>query len=170
MNADVIDNGRTAIHTYLKRVKEGIRVDVHVIPEVEEFFQHWGGGAQTPITHNGRAWKAYPSPKDPAEAMAASQKILSWNMPQIRIDGVGFDLYNIGRSISQLSERGQNISFIRLVGASRGVSFLYENVVSRDELDQIAMRIQRATGQFYDQYIRDAHLDIQVITTVQRLE
>lgn len=170
MNADVIDNGRTAIHTYLKRVTEGIRVDVLVLPEVEEFFQHWGGGTQAPVTHNGRAWKTYPMPKDSAAALVESQKILAWNMPQIRIDGVGFDLYNVGRSISQLSERGQNISFVRLVGASKGISFLYENVVSRDELDQIAMRIQRATGQFYDQYIRDANIDIRVITTVQRLE
>jgi hypothetical protein len=81
-----------------------------------------------------------------------------------------FDIYSIGRSISALGERGQNISFLRLVGVSspNGVSFLYENVVSRSGLDQMAERIRVATGTFYDQYVKPTGAHIMVTTDIRR--
>jgi len=68
------------------------------------------------------------------------------------------------------TERGQNISFIRLVGASKGVSFLYEDVVGWDGMLAMAERIRNASGRFYDQFIRPAHLHITVNTDIERLE
>jgi len=50
VNIDIKQEKETVIHTYLKRTKHGVRVDVLVDPEVEEFFQHWGTGKQANVT------------------------------------------------------------------------------------------------------------------------
>lgn len=164
MNIDVRENERTAIHTYLKRVREGVRVDVKVVDEVEEFFRYWGHDQPMQVASAGRAWKPI-----------GSTPLVAWVVPQLddRII-THLDLYNLGRPLQTPAGSGasQNISFLRLVGASKGdgVSFLYEDVVSRAGLELMAQNIRNATSQFYDQYIRPAHLSISVTTDIKYLE
>ena len=167
MNIDIKQEKETVIHTYLKRTKHGVRVDVLVDPEVEEFFQHWGTGKQANVTLNGRSWKPYPLPKEGQ----TGTELLAWQINGLRDDVSGaYDIYSTGRSLTTPTERGQNISFIRLVGASKGVSFLYEDVVGWDGMLAMAERIRNASGRFYDQFIRPAHLHITVNTDIERLE
>lgn len=167
MNIDVKPLQETVIHTYLKRTKHGIRVDVQVDPEVEEFFQYWGTGKQGKVTLNGGSWKPYPIPKEGEVA----PELMAWQINGLRDDNTGgFDIYSVGRSLTTINERGQNISFIRLVGASKGISFLYEDVIGWDGLNQMAERIRSAGGRFYDQFLRPAHLHITVNTDIRRLE
>jgi hypothetical protein len=167
MNIDVVQDQGTVIHTYLKRTKHGVMVDVIVAPEVEEFFQYWGTGKAAGVGLNGRAWKHFP----PVKEGEVAPELMAWQINGLRDDVTGaYDIYSVGRSLTNLSERGQNISFIRLVGASKGVKFLYEDVVSWDGLNTMAERIRTATGRFYDQFIRPAHLQITVTTDIKRLE
>ena len=168
MNVDITTEKETVIHTYLKRTKHGVKVDVIVVPEVEEFFKHWGTEQKVNVALNGRSWKAWP----PSKEGEKSAPLLVWGInTQSLNDTIGqFDIFNTGRSLAAQSERGQNISFIRLVGASEGVSFLYEDIVSWDGLNLMADRIKLATQRFYDQYIRPSHLHITLTSDVQRLE
>lgn len=168
MNVDVVnDQGGIVIHTYLKRVKEGIKVTVQVAPEVEEFFRHWGTGREIPSTVVGKAWRAFPVKEDVIEPVRV------WEFNPIKDQEASLiDIYGIGKGLTQTPEKPQNISFIRLVGASKpgGVTFVYEDVVSRSGLDVIAQRIQAAGDRFYDQFIRPVNLHVILDKKIARLE
>lgn len=159
MNIEVGEDSRV-INVILRRVKEGVRVDVRVAPSVEEFFRHWGGGSQSAVTLQGRMWR-------PVSA-DASAALRSWNVMSIDIEDGGFDLFAVGQDIHHSTERGTNISFLRLVGAGtpEGASFIVDTVVSREGLEKLAERIRRACGRFYEQFIKPANFHIAVETRV----
>ena len=175
MNIDIQQDNQPVIHTYLRRVKEGIRIDLELHPEIEEFFRHWGSTEQVNIGAYGKVWTTFPPPpQDQNNSLNAPPVLRAWTFAQPGPGNVDmFDLYGLGRSITNLSEKGQqNIAFLRLVGASQpgGITFLYEDIISKDGLAQLAARIRDAQIRFYDQYIRPAGMRILLESSINKTE
>jgi hypothetical protein len=140
-----------AIKINLKRHKRGVRVHVKVTPDVEEFFRHWGGD-NTEGPSYGRLWKS----------LVDGEKLTLWSFDApMRSDGATYSLAHTGHSF--YTDQGHiNLSMLRLVGASDGRSFIVESVMSRPELERIAARINKASEQFYMDYIQPVNLEIYV--------
>jgi hypothetical protein len=165
VNADVANGEQTVIHTYLRRIKNGVRVDVRVDPAVEEFFQQWGGGKTTHVNLVGNLWKP----------LSGISPLQAWNMMPLNRDpmsALGYDIQGLGRALHNPADASYcNISFLRLVGASKEtVSFYFEDIVSGDGLSRLTERLREAQGRFYDQYLKPATFEIQVMTDSRRLE
>lgn len=113
----------------------------------------------------GPMWKPWP-PK--AEVPRV------WDMMNIQSDeeSSGFDIYSPGTSIIASPRGATNISFIRLVGASRpeGVTFLCEDVSSTPGLERLSERIRRAGGRFCDNYLKPVKFHIWIDTKIVKGE
>lgn len=145
-------SGPRVIDLNLERHKSGVRVDVKVIPAVEEFFQYWGGGVPEPPGF-GRMWHPLESEKD--------KPLLVWTFQTnlaLFDKEVSYSIYPVGAGF--FFDDRLNISFLRLVGASEGRSFLWDAVISRMELDKLGARMQRAAEDFYIEYIQQVKVNI----------
>lgn len=152
----MVEAGNDAIDIEIRRHRYGIKLKVKVLPEVESFFEQWGGGLQERPTH-GRLWSQEP--------------LTLW----------AFGLQNIGPSVTRpysllhsgstlTIENGHpNISFLRLVGASapEGREIIIEAVMGRSEIVQLAQRISDACNMFYSEYLQDVHM--RAVVSVFRL-
>jgi hypothetical protein len=160
MNIDTTINEVPLINTYLRRTKDGVRVDVKVHPDVEAFFRKWSGGGQDDVRANGRTWKN-------AEA---GKRLLAWSfnnqdvIEQLR----PISLHALGQPIN--SRELTNISYIRLCGASEGdgVSFLCDVVMGRNDLDRLGERLKRAQEDFYRELIQPMDVEIQLLAAVRK--
>jgi hypothetical protein len=151
-----------AIEIDLKRAVKhrGILITVRVWPEVETFFEQWSGGLQERPSH-GRLW----------HPIVATDPLNLWSLG---IPNLGpnsskpFSLLHGGANL--ITDGGfPNISFIRLVGASReeGQSCVVEAVMSQSELAQIGQRISEACHLFYSEYLQP--INIKAFVGVYRL-
>ena len=141
--------GERVIDINLQRHKLGVKVKVRVTPDVEEFFQRWGGGASEPPSH-GRMWKT----------LKEGDKLTLWSLETpIQDEDMTYSLFQTGSSLQ--SDQGLvNLSFIRLVGAVDGKEFICDSVMSRAELERIATKMRRAAEHFYTEYIQPVHFNI----------
>lgn len=138
----------------LRRDRHGITVMVKTTPEIEEFFKHWGSGAAEG-TMFGRLWK---NPDDP------TKKVLVWSFepPYSTREGeASYSLIHTGQGL--MTEFGSvNLSFLRLVGSSEGVTVSIETMISREELDRVCAKLKKAIGDFYRDYIQTLNMQIYV--------
>lgn len=133
---------------------EGLRVKVMVADEIEEFFKRWGGGAQTGMEF-GRLWK----PRNPAD------RLTLWTYSRPPTTGHeqrdDFSLIHSGGPL--ITEDGEpNLSMLRIVGASKGVDFLYDSVMGTTEMEAVAGRMRKACERFYLEYIQSVHMRVLV--------
>jgi hypothetical protein len=138
-----------AVSCFLRRCKEGIRVKVKVIPEIEDFFKQWGGEIQQAPAY-GRSWLPIPGNDAPLRL---------WNFEQRLEDRSDYSLIHSGLPLV-VERDAVNVSFLRLVGASEGEGreFIIQSVMGRSELERIASRIVRAGEHFYINYIQPVNL------------
>jgi hypothetical protein len=139
-----------AINLRLHRHKHGVLVKIRVVPEIEDFFRQWGGGAKTYVTH-GRLWR----PLDPTK-----EALTFWAFEQqLSQQGMQYDIYSLGATLE--SHGLQNISFLRLIGASEpnGREFVVEMPISTQEMYELADRLIKMTERFYLEYIRPVSLN-----------
>lgn len=143
--------GDQVITIDLIRHRMGVKVKVHVAHHVEEFFKHWGGGVSGPPSA-GRIWQVV-HPQDPP------LRVWSFDVAVNADESQPYSLFHTGSGF--ITDHGTiNLSFIRLVGASEGRSLIVDTVVSRTELERIALRLRKAEEQFYAEYIQSVHLSI----------
>lgn len=151
MDAVVTNNvGERVIDISLKRHRAGVRVMVKITPEVEAFFQRWGGGVVETATH-GRLWN-----------QLGTERLTFWSLNTDFLGGhdePNYSLYHTGSGL-RLDSGLVNLSFIRLCGAMDGKQFLCDAVMSRSEMEKIAAQLRKASEHFYTEYIQKVHLNI----------
>jgi hypothetical protein len=140
------------IDLHLMRHKDGIKIGVHTAPEVEAFFEDASGGGKEGPTH-GRLWKSIDG--KPLELWTFDIK-----QPDEFIETSNLSLHHTGGPLT--SNGIVNISFLRLVGASKGTEFLCDMVLGRSELEVIGKRLERAVERFCTEYIQKVHFNIYV--------
>ena len=141
--------GVKVIDIILRRHKLGIKVKVKIAPEIEEFFKQWGGGVQE-APRFGRLWKH-----------KSNDKLLVWSFDANlqRDEEASYSIVHTGGPL-RTDVGTVNISFLRLVGAVEGTSFIYDAVVSKQELEKLATRIRKAAESFYTDYIQQVNMNI----------
>ena len=144
-------SGPRVIDLNLERHRSGVKVDVRVIPAIEEFFKYWGGGIPE-ATGFGRMWHPLEKDTTPLTVWTFHNNLGYVDRKE------GYSIYATGGPF--IHEERLNISFLRLVGASEGRSFLWDAVISRTELDKLATAMQRATESFYLEYIQQVKVNI----------
>lgn len=152
MNADMLTpSGAKVIHTFLRRCKEGVRVDLKVEPEIEEFFKSWSGGSNSSVDNYGRQWHSL-----------NGSPIQVYDFEDRGMEQGRFSLWSPGRSLHL--DGHVNVSFLRIVGASEGdgVSLIIEDLVSRTELENLAEKIKRGCAWFYMEYVKPVNYEITV--------
>lgn len=164
MEAGLINNGETVIQVALRRCKDGVRVHVKVVPDVEDFFRHWGGGQQDNIINFGRTWLPYNS--DTGRAVSDGSRALNiWSFGQTKpMDKESRSLWHPGRPLTH--DGLVNISFLRIVGISapEGLSFVSDELMSRSELEIVTSKVERSLAWFYREYINPVNMSVNVFT------
>ena len=155
--ADLTVNNESIIRTRFRRHRDGVQVFLKVAPEVEDFFRHWSMDSNDDVISFGRHWM--PSP---------GGRLFVWRTPieQDRYeDGGGFSLTHPSRPLRV--DGRVNISFLRLVGASEGVTFITEDLMSKTEIEAMAERVKRAQARFYQEYLKPLEVDV-IISQVRK--
>lgn len=148
LNTDAGD----VISIFMRRTKEGIQLDVRTTPEVEEFFQRWGGKRlEDARAIGGRLWRT-----------EGNQPLMVWltngavNSRAYLLNAPGTPL------ISEDDGETPNISFLQIEGVSQGKTFVCDMVMSRQEMDRMRGRIANACAAFYNDYIKPANMQVVV--------
>lgn len=154
----MIEAGTDKIDIWVSRHKNGIKLKIQTIPEVEAFFQHWSGRLQERPSY-GRLWK--PVDENPLTLWSFGMNFSpSATRPYSLIhSGLGF-----------FTEHNYpNISFLRLVGVSQpdGCSLIVETVMGRGEIAALAQRISEACNLFYGEYLQQ--INMRAVVLVQQL-
>lgn len=151
MNVEVLNSiGTRVIDISLFRSRRGIKVSVKVDPEIEAFFQQWGGGIKERPSYQ-RLW--VPVQKDANPVLVWSYEVTSEMHPR------GYNLFHTGGAL--MDETGNvNLSILRIIGAGEGVTFICESVMSTSELEAVALKLRKAAEQFYSEYVQPVHLNI----------
>lgn len=154
MNFETND-GDPVITIHLARRRDGLKLTVRTDEEVEEFFRHWGGGAQRGVAGLGRSWRTLGDGNLPLRAYELPKNFGEQRDPSYTLANLGTEL---------MANGSVNISFLRLVGISKpeGISFTVDSVVSLSGLENIGNRINTACGRFYGEYIKPAEIDVVV--------
>jgi hypothetical protein len=151
VNVEIFDSyGQRAIDISLIRHKDGIKVRVKVTPEVEAFFKNIGGGV-TDTPRHGRLWRS----------LIDGHKLTMWAFERPINADLPYNLFHGGTDL--INEMGNvNMSFVRLCGASEegGREFVCDTVMSRSELDSIALKMRKAAEHLYTEFIQPVHLNI----------
>lgn len=133
----------------IRRHRDGIKLNIQVLPEVEAFFEKWSGGLQERPAH-GRLWKATTSP------------LVLWGTGALNIAPSPMKPYSLIHSGCGFhTDHGyMNISFLRIVGASRieGVDVVVETVLGRGEISQLAQGFSEACNLFYSEYLQQVNM------------
>lgn len=150
MEANLTESNQNVVQTFLRRCKDGLRVDLLVNPEIEDFFKQWSGEATVDASVGGRSWR--PIPGQPA------LRVWAYNQP--KSDHENYMLSMPGRPI--IWDGFTNISFLRLVGASQGISFIIEDLISRTELDKMADKVKKGEAWFYSEFLKPIEMEVVV--------
>lgn len=157
------------VNITLHRSRKGLSMTIRAIPAIEDLMREWGTGERQPVLAHGRNWIA---PEGSVlEVWQLSQAIgplpydggvYSIERPGqlLIVEGVSLD----GRSTSEVI----NLSFLRLVGLSEGVTFKIAGVYTPDWLEEVGTKIKKATSRFWRTYMKDATIDVQLIASMQR--
>lgn len=159
----IIKHGETCLQGVLYRNMVGTAFRVKVHPGVEEFFAKLAGPDRQIIEVKaaGRFWS--PVGDKPLTAYYLSEALPSDQDPSYR-----FSLTHLGGPLITGTEEGReavNLSWLRLVGISDGITFGIKGVHTLPQLRSIQDRLAQAFQSFYRQYMRPINLGITVSTT-----
>ena len=148
-----------AIDIILRRHRDGIKLTIKTIPEVEEFFRRWSGG-MTERPQHGRLWRS--GDDRPMDLWALGITNLSPNASRpwtLLHSGLGF----------YTDHSYPNISFLRMVGVSgpEGRDIIIEALVGRGEIATLGQRLSDACNMFYTEYIQS--VNIRAVVNVYQL-
>ena len=150
--------GEKVIAIDLLRSRLGVRMKIRIHPDIEDFFKRWGGGGQTG-NEFGRLWQPF----------TVGDKLQYWTFAPTKAKEDGFYLHTTGGPLI-LEDGTTNLSMLRIVGASQGVDFIYDAVMSKSEMEKVAAKLRKAAERFYLEYIQPVHMQIFVGVRDMRVE
>lgn len=162
---DLTKGGITVIQFALTRNREGLRVSLKTVPEVEDFFRGLGNGHEEEVAIHGRYWIGT---RGETPLTIYNQVVAippGHDKPYYRVDRPGQPLLEFGPDGSGL-QGAINLSFLRLKGISTGagVSFTVSGVYSRDLILDMKDKMERATLNFYKQFLKPLNFAVFVST------
>lgn len=149
------------ISAYLRRTKDGLRVDVKVHPDVEHYFNNLSHGQHENVRAYGKNW----APIDKVDgSQGEALRVWVFNWPQGHEDFLNPGTMHQPGGTPRLENGRVNISFLRLVGASRpeGVSFIWNAMLGDEELRRLASQFHRAQERFYTEFVKPTEVEIAV--------
>lgn len=174
---EIIKQGEVSFSASLLRTGKGLRVEVHAHPDVEDFMSTMGGGRVAEVKTMGRYWE----PHHTSAASLSVYSIISGPGLMIAEDGTPFRIDRPGGPLLDTSGDGDspphydtngralpqlNLSFLRLVGISRGgVSFYMKGgVYTNEEVRTVGSKIGLAYKRFYSTYMSPMMFNVVVST------
>lgn len=146
----VVGKGENCAHVHLFRDSRGLRVSVKAHVALEEFMKNLGDGRSQPVDAYSKLWQSVTTPTGTLDVYNA------------RDYGVQSETYRLDRPGQALSLDHQivNLSFLRIVGVSQGVTFRIRGPFSRPEVDNLQDELTEAIEELYKTYIKpvDAHI------------
>lgn len=134
----------------VRRVPRGLRMSIKVHPSVEAAIKALGDGKQIRANTHGRLWKDAP---------------LAWTLTDAEAArGQDYGLERLGWSL--LDEGYLNLSFLRLVGVSEGVTFDVEGVYSQEFITDLVRRVQQGMKSLYLSLIRPVNYTVHLTTRI----
>lgn len=164
MESSVSKGGELLLQTQIVRNKNGVNVTVRASSAIEDMMATMSGDA-TPqdVAMFHRYWK---SERDlQVYALAADLAGLKGTSARM-----AYRLDRPGQPLDLPPERGLlgtsvvNLSFLRLVGVSGGITFTVNQVYSRDGVADLCKKLEEATRHFYIQYLKPVDMRIMVMT------
>ena len=148
-----------AIDIILRRHRDGIKLTIKTIPEVEEFFRRWSG-EMTERPQHGRLWRS--DDDRPIDLWTLGMANIGPNASRpwtLLHSGLGF----------YADHDYPNISFLRMIGVSEpnGRSIVIEALVGRGEIATLGQRLSDACNMFYTEYIQS--VNIRAVVNVYQL-
>lgn len=155
-------NTEDMISAYLRRTKEGLRVDVKVHPDVEAFFRRYSHDQHEAVRVFGKQWTPLPPKAEGSAPEALRVWTIDW--PQGKDDYLNPGSLHQAGGTPRLENGRANVSYLRLVGASRpeGVSFIWNAMLGDEELKRIAQQLHRAQERFYQEFVKPTEIEITV--------
>lgn len=177
------DQREGVIETFLRRTKDGVRVNIKADPEVEDYIRNLSSGIVEGVRVFGRDWIQPPQPPTASVPMLNSDGSVTQGPPiqaeHLRvytfpwgenqdelIHPCSFNLSFAGRPL-RLPNGRANLNFLRLVGISRpeGVTFIWNALLSLTELERLHDQVSRGQDRFYNEYLRPADMKISLVLT-----
>ncbi len=156
--------GEMLLQTQIVRNKFGIQVTIHASQAIEDMMRTLSpDGAPRSVAEYHRYWKGdkdllvYGLPGDLGGLKGVTTRL-------------AYRLDRPGQALDLADDRLQpglsvvNLSFLRLVGASDGVTFTVNQVYSRDGVAELCKKIEESTRNFYIQYLKPVDMRIMVMT------
>lgn len=157
------------IEVEIGRGWRGVSVRVKVAEEVEEFIKSMGSGIIHDVRTYGIYWKPQGGTTLDIYNISSNEKD-----PMMASDGSHFVLNKPGQPLLLLedhpdiapTEEVLNLSFLRLVGISKGngVTFTVKDVCDKEQLADLRDRIQSAIESFYVKYLKPINLIVTILT------
>jgi hypothetical protein len=164
MELSVSKGGELLLQTAVRRDKKGVTITVRASASIEDMMATMAlDQAPRPVAEYHRYWTSdknlvvYGLAADLGGIKAVSSRLAyrldrPGNPLDLRDDARGAGIEII------------NLSFLRLVGVSDGVSFTVNQVYSRDGIADLCKKVEEATRHFYVQYLKPIDMRIMVIT------
>lgn len=158
----VSKGGETLLQVQILRNKKGITITARASSAIEDLMATMVELKPRNVQEFHRYWQ---SEKDLlVYGLAADLGGIKTVSPRLayRLDRPGNAL--------EIEERGLmgvpviNLSFLRLVGISDGVTFTVNQVCSRDGVVDLCKKLEEATRHFYIQYLKPVDMRIMVLT------
>jgi hypothetical protein len=138
----------------LDRRSDGVTLVARADPRVEAFMSGLGYGESDPTDLYGRMWV----PSDPT-------KILRVYKSSVDLGGRFLDKYTMSYPCGAFDMEGLiNLSFLRLVGLSEGVSFRIELPMSRSRVGSLKNNILEGVQEFLREYIVPVHVNLKLVS------
>lgn len=155
--------GELLLQTQIQRSKGGLSVTVRTSPVIEDMMAQMSEVAPRNVLEFGRYWQS------PTELQVYG---LTADLGGLKgVTGtLGYRMDRPSQALDLPLDRHMpgltivNLSFLRLVGASEGVSFTLNQVYSRDGVADLCKKIEEATRHFYIQYLKPVDMRIMVMT------
>ena len=168
---EVKKGGNIVFAMTLGRSKVGQRLEIRASPDVVEWMRAQAEGDTAEVAGLDRYWtpvnKEHPLvcwmiPQQPI--FAAGELTYTLNRPgaPLILDGGRREVDDFGRVVGGVV----NISFLRLVGLTEGVTFdIHGPAITPDGLKDLAAKLRRCMRQFYADFLLPVELDIVISTT-----
>ncbi len=179
MEMSGVVGGQSIISLTLRKNREGVRVSVQAIPEVEDLFKAWSSGVTHRASEYGRHWiNRDQIPTVYSMGTGVSSGVFDGGA--YFLDFPGYPLVLTER-VAISSGPGlmvvpspvpinmqANISFLRMVGLSEGVHFSIEQVYSPEEFSRVHGLLMKAINRFIRDYLVDVTITGTILGSPQR--
>lgn len=168
-DVEVVKGGETIVNCTVSRAVRGAAITIKISPTLEEMMKNLGTGEVVDVRTIGhRYW----------DNQTKGEKLMLYELTAASAQGVVADgavpyrLDAPGHPIVITNDRGGypeivNLSFLRLVGISEGLTFIVKGVFQEKDIIRMGERIRAAIKAFYANFMRP--VDYHIVVSAQAI-